>query len=285
MARFGNGERRVDLTTMPIAGAELLCPTCSSEARPDDADTATCGTCGTLSPLDTTVAFSNFIHLTLHSGIRVRVAMLDGQGGPGLPDAALPFPRLLVRVGSLIVMAAVAGMRRSQLDELLTRQKDLIGRWVQKEVEEGDRALAAAVPRTGTGVEMAQAILERTVGPLPDGFPNDDSIAFTLEQVFHAASQYHKYHTTSLHALFVTERLAHAMRDRLGLDADAPLPWKETSVLAKSLDSGVRAEHIMDHYRGSEEALAKAVVGYLQGELRRVRAVFSRHRVAAELTV
>lgn len=283
--RFGNPSHRVALALMPIDGAELLCPACSSEARPDDDDTATCGTCGTLSPLDTTVAFSNFIHNTLHSGIRVRVAMRDGQGGAGIPDSSLPFPRLLVRVGSLLTMAAVAGLRRSQVDELLASQKALIARWVQKEIEEGDRALAASIPTKATGVEMAEAILTHTLGPLPVGFPNEDSVQFALEQVFHAASQYYKFRTTSTFALFMADRLIHGVRDRLGLTAQDPLPWKETSVLAKSLDKDARAEHIMDHYRGSEEALTKAVVSALTHDLRRVRSVFGRHRVTAQLTL
>lgn len=267
----------------PIPGAELLCPACSSEARPDEGDTATCGTCGTLSPLDSTVAYSNYVHQTLHSGIRVRAAMHQGQGGQEIAPPSQPFPGILVRLGSLFALAAVSGMRRSQLDELLAGQKPLLNRWVQKEIEQGDRHHVANIPSGATGLEIAQVVLDNTVGDLPAGFPNPDSIAFTLEQVYQAAAQYYKFRTTSTYAAMLSDGLADALRRRLDLAPRAPLPWKEASKLARSLDPAARGENVLEHHRGSEEALTRALVVHLSEEIRLVRGVISRHRVAQQV--
>jgi hypothetical protein len=278
LMRYRMAEPNQPLKTVLLPGAELLCPTCSGEARPDEADTATCGTCGTLSPLDSTVAFSNTVHQTLHSGIRVRHAIHQGAGGEVVPEVTAPFPMLVLRVGSLITLSAIDGQRRNQLDALLRNNRDTIRRWAQKEADEGATRLAKAALTENDGVEAAHAALDAYFGPLEEGFPVEDNIPHTLEQVFHCAAQYHKMRTSSIYATLFAEHAASRLRVQLGLTVDEPLPWRNTSPFARSLHPNVRAEQRKRRYRASEEALTRAVTHHLQENLTLLGSTLSRHR-------
>lgn len=267
------------LQTVPQPGAELLCPACSSEARPDNQDTATCGSCGTLSPLDTTVSYANFIHHTLHYGVRVRAAMIDGKARQDIPTAAEPFPLIASRVGSLLVLGAVSGLRHSQLEELFASQRQLLGRWYQKEIETGDKRLARAVPQGATAVEIAEGALVHTFGDFPEGFPTKEAGNSHFRKVFHAASQYYKFRSSSVYVAYLVDALLAEVRARHGVEPEAPLAWSQLHPLAKALDPHVVADFQSDRSRGAEEAFSRAVARFIEEKHRLVRSVFSRHRV------
>lgn len=277
--RLTEGEEKIRTVLHP--GAELLCPTCSGEARPDEADTATCGTCGTLSPLDATVAFSNTVHQTLHSGIRVRYAINQGLGGDQTTPTTTPFPLLVLRIGSHITLSAVSGQRRNELDTLLRNNTSTIRRWAQREADDGATHIAKPTLQEDDGVAMAQAALDAYFGPLKEGFPTDDSIPHTLEQVFHCASQYHKMRTSSVYAMLLTEHTATRIRTQIGLGPEEPLPWRNVSPLARSLHPSVRAEQRKKRHRASEEALARAIAYHLQENMNLLNTTTGRHRALA----
>lgn len=267
------------LSTVPQPGAELFCPTCSSEARPDDQDTATCGSCGTLSPLDSMVAYSNFIHHALHYGIRVRAPLLAGAPDDRLPPVSKPFPLLAARVGSLIVLGCVAGMRRSQLEEMLTGQKALLGRWLQKELEEGDAELARSIPSGATALEIVEGALTATFQELDPGFPGPGDEPTALGQVFKAVSQYYKFRTSSVYLAQLADGILMQERRRLGIDPEADVPIEDLGGLIASLDPETRAPIGNQRAHAGEETLVRALARFVTRKHQLVEAVYARHRV------
>lgn len=284
LLRYRLAEPDQPVRTVLLPGAELICPMCSGEARPDEAETATCGTCGTLSPLDAATAFSNTVHQTLHSGVRMRLAMAQGLGGDEVPPVTTPFPLLVLRLGSYITLAAIDGQRRSQLDALLRKNESTLRRWVQREADEGSVELARDAQRAEDGVEIANAVMGAAFGPLPEGFPKASNVAFPLEQIFHCGAQYHKMRTSSMYATWLAEHAARGLRTQLGLAAEDPLPWRNTSPFARFLHPGVRAEQRKKRHRASEEALARATVHHLEELLGLLVTTTSRHRALMPLT-
>lgn len=284
LLRYRLAEPDQPARTVLLPGAELICPMCSGEARPDEAETATCGTCGTLSPLDAAVAFSNTVHQTLHSGVRLRLAMVAGLGGEELPAVTTPFPLLVLRIGSYITLAAIDGQRRSQLDDLLRKNEPVMRRWVQREADEGSLELARGAQKADDGVEIANAVMSAAFGELPEGFPKESSIAFPLEQIFHCAAQYHKMRTSSMYATWLAEHAARGLRTQMGLTSEDPLPWRDTSPFARFLHPGVRAEQRKKRYRASEEALARATVHHLGELLGLLATTTGRHRALLPVT-
>ncbi len=267
------------LITVPQAGAELLCPTCSSEARPDDADTATCGSCGTLSPLDATVSTANQIHQSLHYALRVRGSLIRGDEDHEVPSSFLPIPRLAARVGSMIVLASMSGMRLSQLEEMITGQKSMLQRWVRKEHEEGDPGLVGAIPDRATAIEIVEAVLEHSFPQLREGFPPRADAGDALGRAHAAIGQYHKFRSSSSYVAFLVDALLIEERMRLGLSVTQAVPWEELSALIHALRPNTPAPlDLNQRARAGEEALVDATAAFLRQKIGLVQHAAARHR-------
>lgn len=269
----------VPLVHVPQPGAELLCPACSSEARPDNEDTATCGSCGTLSPLDATVAVANQVHQSLHYAIRVRSALLAGYEDQEVPSSYVPFASLTARVGSIVVLATVAGMRLGQLEELVTTQKPLLQRWLRKEQEQGDTQLAATVPDRATATEIVESTLWSAFLDLRAPFPPRAQVTTTLGRAHAAIAQHHKFRTSSTYLAYLTDALLVEERMRLGLALSQEVPWEELNPLVHALDPGRSAPLTMaQRARAGEEALVDALAHLLRQQVTLVDVAANRHR-------